>query len=517
MGTFLTRRSFIKNTALVAATTAFLSLPGRLRASGRTRPNLVFFFTDQQSWDMVGCNGNRQVLTPRLDEFSRTAVNFDHCVSNCPVCSPARGMILTGLHPLYNGAINNDAQMLPGNQAGFGEILRREGYRTGYIGKWHLYGGNRDRPVPPGPHRHGFETFLSNNCTVDFSPEGSFYFDESGIKIPFHKWEAYGQTRQAINYLNAQSPRDPFALFLSLHPPHDQGIGPHDRRYDTIPELKERYSRDSIKMRPNIRMPEQFLRGFSGSEREKEEQRLMEQLKDDYYGYYSMISGCDDCFGQVLDALKSLGLEENTIVVFTSDHGDLHYSHGRPWPKSYPEDEAVRVPLLVRHPGFTPENKRTRLLFGTLDFMPTLLAMMGIDPPAYCHGNNLAHAIRSGDEDAVSSQPLFYFLPSWRGVYTHRYTYADNASMDPTAQECRVLYDRETDPYQQVNLFDSSEHENIRRQMRLLSADWLKKFGDPNLSSDDLLRRLGQKSPVFQNTEGTFGGRPIDLISRQKG
>ena len=512
----ITRRGFLRNAAL-ATVAASLSKGTRLLAANRKRPNLVFFFTDQQSWDMVGCNGNSQILTPSLDRFSRTALNFDHCVSNCPVCTPARGMILSGQHPLFNGAFNNDTRMLAGNDAGIGEILQQEGYRTGYIGKWHLYGGDRNRPIPPGPDRHGFETFLSNNCTLDFSAKASFYFNDAGERVHFNEWEPYGQTRQAVNYLKTQSAEKPFALFLSLHPPHDQGVdSPGARRYETIPELTGRYDRNAIRMRPNAKIPEEFLARLSGSERDKEEQRLMEQLRNDYHGYYSMISGCDDCFGQVLDALKANGLEDNTIVVFTSDHGDLLYSHGRPWAKSFPEDESVRVPLLIRYPGFTAENQRTRLLFGTLDFMPTLLAMMGIEPPKHCHGKNLAQPIRTRNEDAVASQPLFYFLPSWRGVYTRRYTYATDEFNGRDIRDWRVLYDRENDPHQQVNLFGSAEHESIRQHLQALSEGWLAKFGDPNLNAKELLARLGQKSAKFLNTNGTFGGRPIDLITRQK-
>ena len=134
-----------------------------------SRPNLVFLFSDQQSSDMLGCYGNGQVITPNIDRFAAESVQFQHCVSNSPVCTPYRGILMSGQYGLFTGAIRNDYQMGPGAGTYFGEVLRDAGYRMGYIGKWHLFGGDRLRPIPPGPYRFGFDhTFLSNNCTLEY-------------------------------------------------------------------------------------------------------------------------------------------------------------------------------------------------------------------------------------------------------------------------------------------------------------------------------------------------------------
>lgn len=482
-------------------------------AEEKKRPNLVFFFTDQQSSDMLGCNGNSQILTPNVDAFSKTALCFNHCISNNPVCTPARGILLSGQHPLYNGAICNDTQLRLQDGKAMGSILSNAGYDTCYIGKWHIYGGDRDKHVPPGPHRHGFETFYSNNCALNFMPEHAFYYDDAGNKIKYNEWEAYGQTKQAVNFIQSRKKDKPFALYLSLHPPHDQGTEGNAIRYRSIKPLMDRYRADDIQMRKNASMPAES----SGKGRvPKDEQTFWKQLREDYHGYYAMCSGCDDCFGQVLEALKRAGLDENTIIVYTSDHGDLLHSHGRPWPKSFPEAESCRVPFLIRYPGVLPENQRSDLLLGTLDIMPTLLALMGLETPDTCQGTNLANVIKSGENTGPESVPLFYFAPSWRGIYTRRYTYAIDEFNGKNPLSWQVLYDRQQDPTETNNLFYSSDPEivKVRESLQAQTQAWLDKFKDPFLSTQDLMKKLGRKKPKFnsKDDDGAFPARPIDMI-----
>ena len=143
----MNRRKFMKISggAFWALTATDFAWGGRNVEEARkpSRPNLLFVFSDQQSWDMLGCYGNDQIITPNIDKMAARGVRFNHCVSSCPVCTPYRGMLMSGQHPLYNGCMVNDIQMLPGKGSDFGEVLRDAGYHTGYIGKWHLHGGNR--------------------------------------------------------------------------------------------------------------------------------------------------------------------------------------------------------------------------------------------------------------------------------------------------------------------------------------------------------------------------------------
>jgi len=274
------------------------------------KPNLVFIFSDQQTFDMLGCYGNKQIITPNLDKFSEQSVLFTHCFSNSPVCTPFRGMLMSGQQPLYNGAFVNDKPLVPGHGKKFAEVLRDAGYNTAYVGKWHLQGGDRDRPIPPGEMRYGFdELFVSNNCHVDFRAGKCFYWNEEGQKSFFDKWEVYGQTDQALEYLDSRKNSvKPFALFVSWHPPHDWGKFKGEDslmhyKYDAPDELMAMYNRDSIKMRPGV-------------ENTPDRRRM-------YHGHMAMTTGVDIAFGQLMEKLKALNLEENTLVVFTSDHGDM--------------------------------------------------------------------------------------------------------------------------------------------------------------------------------------------------
>lgn len=155
------------------------------------RPNLVFVFSDQHSWDMLGCYGNRDVISPNLDRLARQGVLFNHGIANSPVCTPYRSILLSGQHPLRNGAFQNDLRMLPGKGNYFAEVLRDSGYRTGYYGKWHLYGGERVRGIPPGPDRYGFDhEFLVNNCTLTYDAARAWYWSQDGEnKLLYGDWE----------------------------------------------------------------------------------------------------------------------------------------------------------------------------------------------------------------------------------------------------------------------------------------------------------------------------------------
>ncbi len=492
----LTRREFVQRGALTAAGTALAGTEA-LGATAK-RPNLLFVFSDEHSWDMLGCAGNEQIITPHLDRFAGQGIRFNHCISNSPVCTPYRGMLLSGLHPLCNGAMSNDFQMLPGSGNYFGEVLRDAGYHMGYVGKWHLYGGDRNRPIPAGPLRYGFDgTFLSNNCHVDYRPGHCYYWNEAGEKIFFPEWEVFGQTRQALDFLDGCSAEEPFALFVSWHPPHDNGKTKEGVwRYETIPELMGMYDPDRIQYRPN----------FASKVHDKRS----------YQGHMAMISGVDMAFGWLMDKLKEKGLDENTVVVFTADHGDLLGSNGRPWPKAFPEDASIRVPFLLRWPERLPAGKTSDLLLGSIDLMPTLLNLMGLKAPQTCQGQDLSPHILAGREDAVSSVPLFLIPGNWRGVYTYRYTYS--TSNAPTPDQKRTFsrfYDKQGDSLEMKDLYDDPAHRAEQAEMQRLTDEWLQRFDDPFLTVQEISKVCfaeGRSPGMKKGETGELLGRPLDLI-----
>jgi arylsulfatase A-like enzyme len=479
----------------------------------KKKPNLLFIFSDQHSRDMVGCYGNRDLLTINLDNFAGEGVKFENCISSSPLCTPFRGMLMSGQHSLYNGAVYNDVPLLANNGKYFGHVLQDAGYKMGYIGKWHLYGGERNRPIPPGKMRYGFDgTFLSDNCHVGFKPNECYYWNDKGEKVFFDEWEVFGQTNQALEFLDSYSADsgEPFALFISWHPPHDWGIHPESMvfQYDTIPELMNLYNPEKIHLRPNVEDNPAVRRA--------------------YQGYYGMISGVDTAFGWLIEKLRKKGLEDNTLVVFTSDHGDNLHSHNYTIAKEHPEDTSSRVPLLMRFPNRLPKNKSSRLLINPMDIMPTILGLLGLDIPRTVQGQNLSYPILKSNDDFVESVPLFFLNPAWRGVYTHRYTYAygtveqftysNDGKLALKNSPMRVLYDRANDPHQLKNLYGQRDAALLQNEMERLTKKWLKHFDDPGaeLSFEDLNRLYSYNDGHFpeDTEEQGFRGRPIDIIKK---
>lgn len=463
-------------------------------APKRNKPNLVFIFSDQQTFDMLGCYGNKQIKTPHLDEFSKQGVRFTHCFSNSPICTPFRGMLMSGQQSLYNGAFVNDKPLVPGHGKKFAEVLRDAGYNTAYVGKWHLQGGDRDRPIPKGEMRYGFdELFATNNCHVDFRAGKCFYWSEAGQKVFFDKWEVYGQTDQALAYLDTRKDAvKPFALFVSWHPPHDWGKFKGEDslmhyRYDAPDELMAMYHRDSLKTRPGIKNT-------------PDRRRML-------HGQMAMSTGVDIAFGQLMEKLRQLKLDTNTIVVFTSDHGDMLEFDDAIVPKQYPHDYSCHIPFMIRWPGKVEAGSKTGLLFSALDMMPSILGLMGLDVPNECQGKDLSKAILTHNENAVEYVPIWlYEANSWRGVITKEYTFATKRGATEGSLHS-VLFDRKNDPYQLNNLFADPKMAPVKEKLWKLTQEWMAKYNDRFWQYSDFMKAATQdqwnNSPYI---------RPVDIL-----
>jgi arylsulfatase A-like enzyme len=428
------------------------------------KPNLLFIFSDQHSHDMLGCYGNDQVITPNLDRLASEGLLFSSSFTNSPICTPFRGLLMSGQHALYNGCYTNDVTLVPGNGKKFAEVLRDEGYSTAYVGKWHLRGGNRNRPIEKGELRYGFdELFYTNNCHVDYRPGKCFYWDENDEKVFFDTWEVYGQTGQALAYMESRKEDDrPFALFVSWHPPHDWGKfegedGQRHYRYDSMEEFMDMYDRDEIRVRPGM--------------------EDTPDLRHMYHGYMAQVSGVDKAFGMLMKKLDEIGEKENTLVVFTADHGDMLEFRGADKPKQYPHDYSLHIPFIIRYPGVVDPGEKTGLLMGAMDMMPTVLGLMGLPVPEEVQGKDLSAPILAKDEEAVDYVPIWmYTSKNWRGVITRDYTYA--RAKTETGEELSVLYDRDQDPYQLNNLFELEEYAPVRDELEGLTGTWMSEYGD---------------------------------------
>jgi len=492
------QRSEFTKVAMIAL---FLLVAGSAMSHGAEKapaPNLLFVFSDQQSWDMTGCYGNDQVKTPCLDKMAAEGVRFTHCVSSNPACTAYRGMLLSGQHPLYNGCLLNDIQMLPGNGTYFAEVLRDAGYHTGYIGKWHLYGGKRDRGVPPGPLRYGFDNeFFTNNCDLNYWASHAFYWDDDGKRVKLGKFETDGQTDQALEFLDKHAGRKPFALFVSWHAPHNwMGNGyPAPAKYEAMYDPKQ------IKLRPGC--PD------------------TPKARSNYRGYMALCTNVDDNLGRLLQKLDEKRVSDHTLVVFTSDHGDILGSRGIRDHKCRPHQISCRVPLVLRMPGKVPP-RVSDMLIGALDLMPTLLGLMDVEAPTTCQGNDYSEALEQGKDVDTQSVPMFFWGigSDWRGVYTHRYTYAFEPK--PSPRKLSVLFDRREDPYELNNLFHSPEHQELKQRLHALTLEWMKKFKDEHVPWEQMKHKIyvdpaaaKARWEPYHVESAALKGRPIDLIGNE--
>ncbi len=473
------------------------------------RPNLVFIMSDQHSYDMVGWHPGSQALTPHLNRLASGGVVFNHAIANNPQCTPYRSILLSGRHTIRNGAINNDVRMLSSDEAGqpgtyLAEVLEGNGYRTGYVGKWHLYGGDRERPIPEGPYRYGFNGFfLSNNCTLEFEANKAYWWDSAGNKKIHDDWEPFGQSRHAADFIRRQG-KNPFALFIAYHPPHDFG----GNKYQAPDKYMAMYDEHDIKLRDNaIDDPNNKKR---------------------YRGHLAMISGIDDAIGMVVQVLEEKGMMDNTVIAFTSDHGDMLFSHRWPNNKGRPENESIHVPLMIRWPAKLNAG-RSDILLSTIDLMPTLLGILGIPQPTACQGKNLSKDIVRRGKGPYKRVPIYNHQHNWRGVYSKRYTFSfctdpdnepETLSNSDTVFPRFLLYDRKKDPWEKQNRINDPSYAKIKRKLSRATSSWMKGTDDVDMPYQNISRVIRHHTHPqdlpWPSVGGLLKGVPSELLKNKK-
>jgi arylsulfatase A-like enzyme len=241
---------------------------------------------------------------------------------------------------------------------------------------------------------------------------------------------------------------------------------------------------------------------------------LIKYRKEQYRNYMAMITACDESFRRLMVVLKKKNLYDNTLIVFTSDHGDLLGTHVGKVPKFTPHDYSMRIPLIISGNDLLPQNQISKLLIGVLDFMPTVLELLNIDIPNTVQGKNLSEDIQKGNDDAVNSIPLFAYNASWRGVYTKDWTYAEHLG---GAEELwqwdnnNVLYRHDNDQGQLNNLFENKKYKGIQDSFKTLTYDWMDVFEDKGYTQKDF------RSVYREGWEGwakNYAHRPIDLLKK---
>ncbi|MFW5745163.1 MAG: sulfatase [Spirochaetota bacterium] len=436
-------------------------------------PSVVYVFADQWPAHVAGFATHPDVRTPNLDRFAEQSVTCRRAIANTPVCTPSRASLLTGLFPHRHGLFLNDAPLDPALHT-MGEHFAAAGYDTGYVGKWHVDGHGRKAYIPP-ERRHGFRHWKVLECTHDYNASMYYAGDDPTPRF----WDGYDALAQADDAAAfIRSADRPSLLMLSWGPPHNP--------YDTAPErFRGLYDPATLELRPNV--PEAHAAA----------------TREVLAGFYAHCTALDEAFGRVLSAIDEAGLADDTIVVFTADHGDhlgAHYLAE----KQSPLDEALRIPLLVRWPGELPVHANDTVI-GVVDHFQTICGLAGLPQPPAAQGRDLSAQLRAAAKPEENLAPCasYHAFGTWprqsehkpvpdlfrardyRGVRTERYTYCEDLD-GPW-----LLFDNETDPYQLDNLVGHEEHAGLQAELAAKLHELLDRFGDDFRPGMEYVRRWG--------------------------
>ncbi len=475
----------IQNLTLLSLTTSMMFSC----SNTQEKPNLLIVFPDQMRGQAMGFVGEEPVKTPNLDNFAKESLVLTQAVSNYPVSSPFRAMMMTGKYSQNNKVVGNCNSTKIGyncelqeKDTCWSDILKSKGYSMGYIGKWHLdtphepyidCHNNRGKVAwnewCPPERRHGFDFWYSYG-TYDLHNK-PMYWSTNAKRDEFKyvdQWGPEHEADKAIEYIKNtdnkyRDNKKPFALVVSMNPPHTP--------YWMVPnKYKKHYEGKNYKdllVRKNV-----DVEGTSKAAIEARKQIA---------NYYSQITGVDEQFGRILKALDEQGLAENTIVLFCSDHGNCIGSHNERTKNNHYE-ESMRIPFLIRWKGKIKARKDD-LLLSAPDIYPTIMGLMGFNKeiPKTVEGTSYADIFRGKEGERPSSQ-LYLKIPfdkvdmGKRGVRTHRYTLCIEKREEK--EDTIILYDNKKDKFQLENIA-AKQPETVKKLIEEELQPWLKKTKDP--------------------------------------
>lgn len=475
-----------------------------------TRPNIIYVFPDQYRndacgfWNQEEFRGYRKAqgdptITPNLNQFARESLVLTSAQSNNPVSSPHRAMLMTGMYSAdFNGVPVNCNTESPNSSLNpdavtIGDVFSQSGYDCAYIGKYHLDAPTKNNPDKPGHYveermpvwdaytpkerRHGFNYWYSYGTFNEH--KNPHYWDNEGKKHEPVEYSPVYEAKKAIDYLkntgNVRDPQKPFFIMVGMNPPHS----PYNSLRDCMEEDYNLYKDiplDTLLFRPNVT------------------NRSLKKINSAPY-YFANVTGVDRAFGMILDALKELDMDKNTIVVFASDHGELMCSHGlAEEAKNMPYSEAMNIPFIVRYPEKI-KHRVDSILLSTPDIMPTLLGLAGLEKqiPQEIQGKDYSELFLDGNASIQRPTSALYFknefgekneqgknmgyFPMARGLKTGKYTLAFMITKDKKIKET-YFYDDENDPYQLNNL-PLKGNEKIVKKLCMELGRQLKAINDP--------------------------------------
>ena len=449
--------------------------------------NVLVIQTDEHHFKTLGCYGGKIIETPNIDWIAKHGALATSFYATTPVCSPSRGALISGRYP-QNTPVTNNNIPLGDHVVTFAEILRRKGYKTGYAGKWHLDGLGKPQWAPK--RKFGFD---DNRYMFNRGHWKKFEITGDGPRVaairrgkPYYGVENANDNsfstdwlaNRTIDFINANKAK-PFCYMVSFPDPH----GPNTVRkpYDTM------YKDVNVPIPVSVNKPRsQTPRWAAGDPKITADTVRLLMPK-----YYGMIKCLDDNIGRILDALRKNGQIDNTIIVFTSDHGDLCGEHGR-LNKGVPYEGSARIPFLFHCPGKIPTGTIVNQALSCVDFVPTLFALTGDKLPKGVDGRDASALFRGSKnqwEDIAFIRSTSTGKP-WLAAITDRYKIIYSALDDPW------LFDLKTDPDELHNAFTQPKAQRIVKRLTAKLAAYTKDHNDPYANNArikaDMARALSQ-------------------------
>jgi len=438
------------------------------------RPNVIWIFGDQHRGQALSCAGDPNLSTPNVDRMAQEGLWMRQAVGGCPLCCPFRGSLLTSRYP-HRAVPGHERQMDP-NLPTVATAFNEHGYRTAYFGKWHVDGykeenGRGVHHTVPRERRGGFQDWLgfeNNNSQWDTWVHGH----SGDHEIPHERlptFETNALTDRFLDYLTERHKErewdadgsDPFFAVLSVQPPHDPYYAPEEWMRGHTPA--------NIQFRPNV----------------PDIPRIRDFASRELAGYYAMIENLDWNLGRIRQFLRDANMDDDTHILFFSDHGDMHGSHGQ-FRKTSPWEEAIRVPCFIGGPAnqYFGRTGDCDIPMNHVDYGPTSLGLCGLPVPDWMEGTDWS-PYRLGD-NLSGSEPDSAYLQlveptghghslnvPWRGVVTR-----DGWKYVCVAGQPLMLHNLNEDPYEQVNHAFNSVYREEHRRLRDRLGQWISDTGD---------------------------------------
>lgn len=429
------------------------------------RPNIVFYFSDQQRWDTLGCYGQSLPVSPNLDQLAQEGTLFENAFTCQPVCGPARSCLQSGQYATQTGCYTNGIE-LPLDIKHLADYFNEAGYETAYVGKWHLAsneakGLHHETTAIPKEYRGGYRDYWMASDVLEFTSHGynGYVFDGDDNRREFIGYRADCINNYAIDYLHNRKTEKPFFLFISQIEPHHQ----NDHGVFEGPDGSKRRFAD-------YQVPGD-LEGTAGNWREN------------YPDYLGQCASLDENVGRLVDTLKETGEWENTVFLYTSDHGSHFCTRNSEYKRSC-HDGCTHIPLIIHGPGFQGGN-RIDAMVSLLDLPTTLLDCAGVPKPEQFAGNSLCR-LMGGNEENWPDSVFLQISESQvgRAVRTKDWKYSVRAPGDGWSAPGgsvyyeEFLYDLQKDPHERHNLVAQPEYAQVREEMKQRLLHWMEQAGE---------------------------------------